>query len=70
VSVVGFDDVAESAYFLPPLTTVHQDFEELGRRCVALLLDQIAGRGAPNAVSTIPARLVHRASTAPPPGSP
>ena len=32
VSVVGFDDIPESAYFLPPLTTVRQDFGELGRR--------------------------------------
>ena len=70
VSVVGFDDVAESGYFLPPLTTVHQDFEEVGRRCVTLLLDQIGGNGAPSAVSTIPLRLVLRASTAPPPASP
>jgi DNA-binding LacI/PurR family transcriptional regulator len=67
VSVVGFDNVAEADYFLPPLTTVHQDFEELGRRCVTLLLDQIHGRAAP-AVSTIPLRLVLRASTAPPRG--
>jgi DNA-binding LacI/PurR family transcriptional regulator len=66
VSVIGFDDVAESGCFQPPLTTVHQDFEEVGRRCVALLLDEIAGCAAPGAVSTIPMRLVLRDSTAPP----
>ena len=38
VSVVGFDDIPEAAHFWPPLTTVRQDFEELGRRCVARLL--------------------------------
>ncbi|GAA4166654.1 LacI family DNA-binding transcriptional regulator [Gryllotalpicola daejeonensis] len=41
VSVVGFDDVPEAAYFQPPLTTVHQNFAALGRatmdRVVALL---------------------------------
>ncbi|WP_425527929.1 LacI family DNA-binding transcriptional regulator [Yinghuangia seranimata] len=72
VSVVGFDNLAESAYFLPPLTTVNQDFEEIGRQSVALLLDQMesapaegtAPRGAA-AVSVAP-RLVVRGSTAPP----
>jgi DNA-binding LacI/PurR family transcriptional regulator len=44
VSVVGFDDVPESAYFWPPLTTVRQDFEEVGRHAFHVLLDQMAGR--------------------------
>jgi DNA-binding LacI/PurR family transcriptional regulator len=38
VSVVGFDDIPEAPYFLPPLTTVRQDFDELGKRGVRLLL--------------------------------
>ncbi|MET0693559.1 MAG: LacI family DNA-binding transcriptional regulator [Propionibacteriaceae bacterium] len=38
VSIVGFDDIPEAAHFWPPLTTVRQDFEELGRRCVSRLL--------------------------------
>ena len=32
VSVIGFDDIPEAAYFLPPLTTIRQDFIELGNR--------------------------------------
>jgi DNA-binding LacI/PurR family transcriptional regulator len=44
VSVVGFDDTPESGYFLPPLTTIHQDFAELGRRSVELLVSQLSGR--------------------------
>ena len=68
VSVVGFDDVAEAACFWPPLTTVQQDFEEVGRQCVALLLDQIAtGRSAAGTASLVPPRLVRRASTGAPP---
>lgn len=43
LSVVGFDDNPESAYYFPPLTTVRQDFMELGRRCVAMVLDGISG---------------------------
>nr|WP_246656370.1 LacI family DNA-binding transcriptional regulator [Dactylosporangium vinaceum] len=42
VSVVGFDDVPEAPYLLPPLTTVRQDFAELGRHSLALLVDQIS----------------------------
>ncbi|MEV0595180.1 LacI family DNA-binding transcriptional regulator [Nonomuraea cavernae] len=43
VSVVGFDDMPESAYYCPPLTTVRQDFREVGRHAFHLLLDQMAG---------------------------
>jgi DNA-binding LacI/PurR family transcriptional regulator len=64
VSVVGFDDTPESGYFLPPLTTVRQDFSEVGRRSVQQLL-QVAD-GAPDERHVIvPAALVVRASTAP-----
>src|SRR5690242_2388569 len=42
VSVVGFDDIPEAPYLLPPLTTVRQDFAELGRHSLALLVEQIS----------------------------
>lgn len=41
ISIVGFDDMPDAAHFAPPLTTVRQDFPELGRRCVAHLLAQL-----------------------------
>lgn len=41
VSVVGFDDTPDAGYFLPPLTTVRQDFAELGRRSLQMLVSQI-----------------------------
>ncbi|WP_230010961.1 substrate-binding domain-containing protein, partial [Microbacterium sp. Bi128] len=66
VSVVGFDDQPESAYFMPPLTTVRQDFEELGKRCVDLIRAQVEGDAASGALVVKPA-LVVRASTAPRP---
>ncbi|MEV0537367.1 LacI family DNA-binding transcriptional regulator [Kitasatospora sp. NPDC050463] len=43
ISVIGFDDIPEAAYFAPPLTTVRQDFGELGRRALELLLQELAG---------------------------
>lgn len=42
VSVVGFDDLPEAPYLQPPLTTVRQDFAELGRHSMNLLLAQIS----------------------------
>jgi DNA-binding LacI/PurR family transcriptional regulator len=42
VSIVGFDDVPEAAYFHPALTTVRQEFAEVGRESLRLLLDQLS----------------------------
>ncbi len=65
LSVVGFDDIPEAAHFWPPLTTVRQDFPELGRRCIALLLRSLGGE-AEGYPGTIVPELIVRASTAPP----
>ena len=37
VSVVGFDDIPEAAYLIPPLTTVRQDFQAVGQRAIEIL---------------------------------
>ena len=66
VSVVGFDDVPESAFFHPPLTTVRQDFPALGRAALELLLDRRAGGRAGSV--TIAPTLVRRATVAAAPG--
>jgi DNA-binding LacI/PurR family transcriptional regulator len=63
VSVVGFDDVADAAQYRPPLTTVHQDFDALGSRAVAILVEGIEG-GTAATFETVPTRLVVRESTA------
>jgi len=64
VSVVGFDDLPEAPYFVPPLTTVRQDFAELGRRGVDLVLGRLSGLDPhPEPVSP---DLVVRTSTGPP----
>ncbi len=65
MSVVGFDDIPEAAYLLPGLTTVRQDFAELGRLGVALALDRLTGR-PPGAPAPVVPELVARASSAPP----
>lgn len=67
VSVVGFDDIPEAAFFTPPLTTVRQDFIEVGHRALHLMLERIADPTAPSTRSTVPTELVLRGSTAAPP---
>ncbi|WP_125773308.1 LacI family DNA-binding transcriptional regulator [Antribacter gilvus] len=67
VSVVGFDDIVLAAHLWPPLTTVSQDFAEIGRALVDLLLRQVReGTSLADVHTLVPVRLVVRASTAPP----
>ena len=68
VSVVGFDDVPEAGYFIPPLTTVRPDFHAVGRRALSLLLHQIeAGEPSERQYNLTPT-LVQRSSVGPPAG--
>jgi DNA-binding LacI/PurR family transcriptional regulator len=68
VSVVGFDDIPESPYFLPPLTTVRQDFGELGQRALDTLVALIYGRDPGTSTEPVEPQLVVRSSSAPPGG--
>lgn len=66
LGVAGFDDISESAYFIPPLTTVRQDFRKLGALAVRKIL-ALKGR-YPDASkktdhTTIPPELIIRQST-------
>jgi DNA-binding LacI/PurR family transcriptional regulator len=66
VSVVGFDDIPEAGYMIPPLTTVRHDFTGLGRRAVALLVEQLEGADRTGARVRVAPELVVRASCGPP----
>ena len=63
ISVVGFDDIPEARHFFPPLTTVRQDFVELGRRSIALLVGEIEGETDLDHAQILP-ELIVRESTA------
>ncbi|MBZ2196659.1 LacI family DNA-binding transcriptional regulator [Occultella gossypii] len=63
VSVVGFDDMPESEFFHPPLTTVRQHFDAGGRTSAARLIAMIEGRSV-DAPYPEP-ELIVRASTGP-----
>jgi len=60
ISVVGFDDHEFASQFIPPLTTVRQDFRALGRRCLEVLLNKDAD---PALLEPIRPRLLVRQST-------
>ena len=64
VSVVGFDGHPLADLWSPPLTTVEQDFVELGRLSFGLLEDMLEGRPVARSVTTMP-RLIVRQSTGP-----
>ncbi|GAA4265653.1 substrate-binding domain-containing protein [Frondihabitans peucedani] len=63
VSIVGFDDVPEAAHFIPPLTTVRQDFAALGRQIMTTVESLLGGSADPAPAAAAP-ELVVRSSTA------
>lgn len=71
LSVIGFDDIELSEYYVPALTTIRQFRQTLGARAARLLLDRLNGNGstalASGDVLTVDVDLIVRNSTAPPP---
>jgi DNA-binding LacI/PurR family transcriptional regulator len=65
VSVVGFDDVPEAAYYWPALTTVAQDFSAVGRCAVDLALRALAGEARPTADLIAPTLLIRDSTSRP-----
>lgn len=65
ISIVGFDDLPLALYTDPPLTTIHQPKQEMGRLAVNLLLQLIAGEHEGHDIRA-KAHLVIRESTAAP----
>lgn len=65
VSVVGFDDTPESAHFAPTLTTVRQDFVEIGRGAVELLLAELGGEPVVPRAPIAPELIIRRSTSRP-----
>src|SRR3990172_8606927 len=71
LGVVGFDNIAESAYFWPPLTTIEQDQHGLGKIAVEEVIRMIgfqwSGAAAParTPVTLSPTLVVRRSSVRP-----
>ncbi len=68
VSVIGFDDLDESRYSLPALSTISPGREQIATFAVQMLAERIANRDEPLPPRTIsvPFALVERESTRPP----
>lgn len=66
VSIVGFDDIPEAAYFVPPLTTIRPDFDAVARAALSVLLRQISTGEVSGERETIAPVLVTRESVAAP----
>ncbi|WP_205751977.1 LacI family DNA-binding transcriptional regulator [Cryptosporangium phraense] len=67
LSVVGFDDHPLAGTFRPALTTVRQDVHAKGRAAAEALTAALRGAEVPEPHVVLPAELVIRDSTAPPP---
>lgn len=66
VSVIGYDDTEDSACFIPPLTTIKQDFKALGEISVDTLTALIHTAIRPVNARVLPVTLVERKTTAAP----
>lgn len=66
LSVVGFDNVPESALTIPPLTTVSQQLQRMGSEAVDLLIHLLDGTVERSSHVCLPTELVERSSTRPP----
>ncbi len=62
VSLVGFDDQSDSAYMIPPLTTVSQPAVEMGEAAAQAILDLLGGK--PIELPRFSTRLIIRESVA------
>jgi len=62
VTLVGFEDAPVARQCEPPLTTIHQPVEEMGRRMAQLLVSRIGGELVDNSHVLLDTHLVRRAS--------
>ncbi|MCM3265699.1 MULTISPECIES: LacI family DNA-binding transcriptional regulator [Streptomyces] len=62
VAVIGFDDSIVARHIDPPLTSVRQPLQEMGRAMARLLLDEIAGPDSGRHEVVLPTELIVRAS--------
>lgn len=65
LSIIGFDDIPEANFLVPGLSTIRQDFQELGRVAIELLIDSIKNGTQPPEATLIEPELVLRESVAP-----
>lgn len=65
VQVIGFDDITESTYSIPALTTVNPCKDRIARDAVTMLNERIDGLASPARAVVVPASLTIRETTLP-----
>ena len=65
LSIAGFDDLFVASYTTPPLTTIRQPKQEMGRRAMSILWELLSSK-EPESRILLPGELIVRGSTAPP----
>ena len=63
VSVVGFDDSPTARYAEPPLTSVHQPVEAMGKTMAQVLVSRMRGEEIPVRLVVLDTHLVVRESS-------
>ncbi|WP_370524024.1 substrate-binding domain-containing protein [Cellulomonas sp. APG4] len=67
LSIVGFDDTPQAAWTTPPLTSVHQHLDGMGRMAVQTVLAMAAGTEPASRHVELATSLTLRATTGPVP---
>lgn len=62
LSIIGFDDLEASQFNSVPLTTVRQDFYEIGKSAAQILIEDIENKGHEYIQKIVPVKLIERAS--------
>ncbi len=62
LSIVGFDNIPQTAHLTPPLTTVDQSIDKMGYIATEMLIQLIQGKPLENRLHKIPTRLIVRDS--------
>ena len=62
LSVIGFDNIPEAAYFDPALTTIDQFMERMGYTATETLIDLVQGKPLDRELHKVPTQLIVRDS--------
>ena len=62
ISVMGYDDIDLASYMIPPLSTIHQPKDELGKLAVSQLLHRMENIDADDNVLVLTPKLIERGS--------
>ncbi len=65
ISIIGYDDISLASYMIPPLTTIHQTKDELGKLAVEQLLHRMDNPDGEPTLTVLTPKLIERQSVKP-----